>query len=122
MEALVESGRDVAALGKIPIRDMSVQDLFDALTDGYEWVYVDPLADGPAEKHVPALIGMLRDAVFGGMEHSGGAGGFQARLPISAGALDLFEAIDMEITETWAELFPGKIPNADRAERNLTSR
>lgn len=113
--------KDLAELvGRIPVYQMSVPDLFDALTDGYEWAFTDPLANSPTDRHTPALLPTLRDAVFGGMERTGGTGGFSSRLPISAGALDLYEAIDQEIAEAWAAAFPGQIPTADTPERLLS--
>lgn len=66
----------------------------------------------------PALLEMLRDAVFGGMEHGGGSGS-KARLPISEGALDLYQLIDHQIAEVWAATF-NRVPSADKPEALLT--
>lgn len=112
--------RDTAELvGSIPVRTMEVQDLYDALTDGYGWTVIDPLAYAPVSKHVPPLLYTLREAVFGGMEHTGGAPGFAARMPISPGALDLYETIDAEISEAWAAVFPNQIPGIESPEQLL---
>ena len=48
------------------------------------------------------LLELLHDAVFGGMETTGGSG-TKARLPISEAALDLHELIDQQIAEAWAD-------------------
>lgn len=49
----------------------------------------------------PGLLQQLHDAVFGGLEKTGGSGS-KAKLPISEAALDLHELIDQQITEAWA--------------------
>ncbi|MCE0510861.1 hypothetical protein LVJ59_17575 [Microbacterium sp. KKR3/1] len=59
---------------------------------------------------VPSLISQLRDAVFGGMESTGGSS-MKARLPISEAALDQYMVIDRQISEVWVQAFervPGK--------------
>jgi len=66
--------------------------------------------DGIEFHSVPSLLSQLREAVFGGMESTGGSTP-KSRLPISAGALDLYTEIDMQISEAWAQAFdrpPGK--------------
>lgn len=67
-----------------------------------------------------ALIQQLRDAVFGGMETGTGGTGFNARMPISTAALDLYAQLDDEITEIWLQAFPNRVPNADRIETLLS--
>jgi len=64
---------------------------------------------------VHALIPALREAVFGGMESTGGSAGFHAKMPIDAGALDLYQAIDQEVAEAWSALF-SQVPSAERME------
>lgn len=107
-------------VGAIPVDSMGKQELFEALTDGHEWSFLDPLGDTPESRHTPALLPLLRESVFGGMERSGGSPGFTSRLPIAAGALDLYETIDLEIAEAWACVFPGQIPSIDSPERLLS--
>ena len=46
----------------------------------------------------PPLLHLLREAIFGGMESTGGSS-MKAKLPISESALDLYELIDRQITE-----------------------
>lgn len=98
----------------------STTDLFLKLTQPWTDYGWDEETGRIAAKSMPALIPELREAVFGGMEATGGQAGFNARLPIAAGALDLYEAIDMEIAEAWACVFPNQIPNADTPERLLS--
>lgn len=64
---------------------------------------------------VPSLLSQLRDAVFGGMESTGGSSAMKSKLPISAAALDLYMEIDREITRAWVVAFQ-KVPNADNPE------
>lgn len=64
------------------------------------------------------LLEQLRDAVFGGMEKTGGSGS-KARLPISDAAVDLYTLIDRQITEAWAA-WSGRVPGMARAESLLT--
>lgn len=47
------------------------------------------------------LLEQLHDAVFGGMEKTGGSSP-KARLPISEAAADLYALIDRQIAEAWA--------------------
>ncbi|WP_336630019.1 MULTISPECIES: DUF7341 domain-containing protein [unclassified Microbacterium] len=68
---------------------------------------------------VPSLISQLRDAVFGGMESTGGSSSMQARLPISEAALDLYMQVDREIAEVWVQAFK-RVPGRDKAEAMLT--
>jgi hypothetical protein len=62
----------------------------------------------------PALLHLLREAIFGGMEATGGSS-MKAKLPISEGALDLYELIDHQIAEAWAQSNTVP-PNTDRPE------
>lgn len=64
----------------------------------------------------PALLHLLREAVFGGMETTGGGSSLKSRLPISDAALDLYQLIDRQITEAWAEAHPNQVPGAGRPE------
>lgn len=64
---------------------------------------------------VPSLISQLRDAIFGGMESTGGSSAMKSKLPISAAALDLYMVIDREITAAWVAAFH-RVPNADNPE------
>jgi hypothetical protein len=73
--------------------------------------------DGLEFHTVPGLLAQLRDAVFGGMESTGGSA-LGSKLPISAAALDLLTFVDREIAEAWAGAFK-RPPNADRSERLL---
>lgn len=70
--------------------------------------------DGIEFHSVPSLLSQLREAVFGGMESTGGSAP-GSRLPISAGALDLYVTIDRQITEAWVASF-GKVPGRERPE------
>lgn len=63
----------------------------------------------------PALLHLLREAVFGGMESTGGGSALQSRLPISDAALDLYRLIDHQIAEAWAQVH-NMPPNSDRPE------
>lgn len=65
----------------------------------------------------PALLETLREAVFGGMERTGGSG-MKASLPISEGALDLYQLIDHQIAEAWSARF-NRVPSADKPEALL---
>lgn len=103
-----------------PISDLTMQDLYARLSLGWTETAFDPETWEKIDREAGALLPELREAVFGGMEHTGGSGGFGARMPISDGALDLYEAIDQEISESWAHLHPGQIPNADTPERLLS--
>lgn len=67
---------------------------------------------------VPSLISQLHDAIFGGMESTGGNSAMQSKLPISAAALDLYMAIDREITSVWVAAF-SRVPNMDNPEQLL---
>lgn len=71
--------------------------------------------DGIEVHDRPALLDQLREAVFGGMESTGGSS-MGAKLPISEAALDLYELIDHQIAEAWAQTH-GRPPGADRPER-----
>lgn len=62
----------------------------------------------------PPLLLLLREAIFGGMESTGGSS-MKAKLPISEGALDLYELIDRQIAEAWAQSNTVP-PNADKPE------
>lgn len=99
---------------------MSVQDCFGKLTGDWTEMETDPDTGAVVSHERAALLLELREAVFGGMESTGGGNGFRPVLPISDGALDLYEAIDQEITEAWAHAFPGQIPNVDTPERLLS--
>lgn len=68
-----------------------------------------------AEVHTrPALLELLREAIFGGMESTGGSS-MKSKLPISDAALDLYTLIDRQITEAWAQVH-NIPPNTDRPE------
>lgn len=64
---------------------------------------------------VPSLLSQLREAVFGGMETTGGSSSMKARLPISEAALDLYMVIDREITEVWVQAFQ-RVPGKEQPE------
>lgn len=63
---------------------------------------------------VPSLLSQLRDAVFGGMEATGGSS-MKASLPISEAALDLYMVIDREISEAWVGAFQ-RVPGKEKPE------
>lgn len=65
----------------------------------------------------PSLLEQLREAIFGGMEKTGGSGS-KAKLPISESAVDLYELIDTQVTEAWAA-FTGRVPTITRPETLL---
>lgn len=67
---------------------------------------------------VPSLLSQLRDAVFGGMEATGGSS-MKASLPISEAALDLYMVIDREITEAWVGAFQ-RVPGKEKPEALLS--
>jgi len=73
--------------------------------------------DGLEFHMVSGLLAQLRDAVFGGMETTGGSA-LGSKLPISAAALDLYTVIDREIAEAWVASF-NRVPGTDRTERLL---
>ena len=64
------------------------------------------------------LIEQLRDAVFGGMEQTGGSS-LKAKLPVSEAAVDLYQLIDNQISEAWVSEHK-RVPGTDRPERLLT--
>lgn len=99
---------------------MSIQDDFLTLTQPHPVMWEDPETGAMETREEQGLITQLHDAVFGGMESTGGMSGFKAKLPISAGALDLYEQIDQEIAETWGWLFPDQIPGVVKLERLLS--
>lgn len=99
---------------------LSVQECFDRLTKTWSNIEMDPETGALVSHEMPPLLLELREAVFGGMESTGGGRGFRPVLPISDGALDLYESIDQEIAEAWRCAFPGQIPNADTPERLLS--
>lgn len=61
--------------------------------------------DGFESHEQPGLLAQLRDAVFGGMEKTGGSAGSKAKLPLSEAAADLHDLIDRQIAEAWAATF-----------------
>ena len=67
---------------------------------------------------VPSLLSQLHDAIFGGMESTGGGSAMGARLPIAANALDLNLTIDRQITEAWVHAF-SRVPGAGTPESLL---
>lgn len=70
--------------------------------------------DGP-EFHIrPALLTQLREAIFGGMEATGGSS-MKSKLPISDAALDLYQLIDRQIAEAWAQAHDVP-PSTDRPD------
>lgn len=84
----------------------------DQLTKAHKkTVYTD---EGTEIHDRPALLDQLRDAVFGGMERTGGSS-TKAKLPISEAAHDLYTLIDTQITEAWAA-HTGQVPGVDRPE------
>lgn len=72
--------------------------------------------DGPEIHTRNGLLHELREAVFGGMESTGGGSALQSRLPISDAALDLYQLIDRQITEAWCQAHKNQVPGTDRAE------
>lgn len=66
------------------------------------------------------LLQQLREAIFGEDGRNGGTAQSRARLPLSAPALDLYQAIDDRISEVWAQRFQG-IPGTERPEALLSS-
>jgi len=91
---------------------------FEALTVGWENPEPHPITGQPAT--IPALLPALRDAIFGGMEKTGGSS-FGSRMPIDTGAADLFQQIDEEIAEAWGQAFPNQIPTTERTEALLSA-
>lgn len=70
--------------------------------------------DGVEFHEVPALLEQLREAIFGGMEGTGGSA-LKAKLPIAEAALDLYQLIDHQIAEAWAQAH-NIPPSTDRPE------
>ena len=75
-------------------------DLIDQLTRPHP-VTVQRLA-GAEIRTEDALLVMLRDAVFGGMEGGGSGSSFGSKPPIDVGALDIIEEITVQATEALA--------------------
>jgi len=75
--------------------------------------------DGIVTHDSPALLEQLHDAIFGGMEKTGGAGS-KAKLPISEAAADLYQMIDDQIAEVWAAVM-GRIPSPLAGPERLVS-
>lgn len=63
------------------------------------------------------LLDQLRDAMFGGMERTGGSSS-KAKLPVSEAAVDLYQLIDQQITEAWVSEHD-RVPSVDSTERLL---
>ncbi|MEV8336988.1 hypothetical protein [Leucobacter sp. NPDC077196] len=99
---------------------LDVHECFERLTKPWTLHAPDSETGHIVARLMPALLPELRDAVFGGMESTGGSASFGARLPISDGALDLYETIDQQIAEAWASAFPGQVPTVDVPERLLS--
>lgn len=98
---------------------MTIQEDFRILTQTHPVTVIDPDTGGISYQDEPALLDELRDAVFGGKDATRQMSGFRAKLPISAGAFDLYEMIDTEITTAWAQLHPERVPGVDKLERLL---
>ncbi len=101
-------------------RPLDMQECFERLTKEWELIEVDEDYGVCVSRIVPALLVQLREAVFGGLESTGGGAQFGGRLPISEGALDLYQAMDLEIAEAWSCTFPGQVPVVDAPERLLS--
>lgn len=92
---------------------MTLSDNINSLTEQHPTIVY--LEEGDAQVvSQPALLATLREAIFGGMERTGGSG-MKASLPISEGALDLYQLIDHQIAEAWAARF-NRPPSADKPE------
>lgn len=65
--------------------------------------------EGPEIHDRPPLLEQLHDAVFGGMEKTGG-GSSLGRAPISEAALDLYTLINEQIAESWHAV-TGRVPS-----------
>src|SRR3546814_762315 len=91
---------------------MTLQSSIELLTREHKTVA--HTIDGPEFHTRAGLLEQLRDAVFGGMESTGGSS-MKSKLPISDAALDLYQLIDHQIAEAWAQVhnFP---PSTDRPE------
>lgn len=100
------------------IEPTTPQELFAALTTGWESTAPHPVTGERVVIH--ALLPALHEAIFGGMESTGGAAGFSPKMPIDSGALDLYQAIEQEIAEAWAGAFPNQIPGIESVEQLLT--
>lgn len=74
--------------------------------------------DGIEIHSVPSLLSQLREAIYSGMEKTGGSGSSSARIPIDPAALELYEQIDSQITNVWVSAF-SKVPSADKPEALL---
>lgn len=99
---------------------LEVHDCFERLTKPWTLHVADGETGRIVARQMPALLPELREAVFGGMESTGGSASFGARLPISDGALDLYQTIDQQIAEAWRSAFPGQVPTMDVPERLLS--
>lgn len=67
---------------------------------------------------VDGLLEQLRDEMFGGTNR-GGAASARARLPFNAGAVDLYQLIDRQVSEVWGAAFKS-VPGGERTEALLT--
>ena len=65
----------------------------------------------------PSLLEQLRQAVFGGMERTGGSSS-KAKLPVSEAAVDLYTLIDRQIAEAWSAITK-RVPSNMRPEQLL---
>lgn len=93
---------------------------YEALAKGYEIFVLDDETGEQTRVPQQPLLQQVREAIFGGLESTGGTGGFQSKMPIAAAALDLYEQIDHEISQVWASCFPTMIPGIDSPETLLS--
>src|SRR3546814_20587920 len=91
---------------------MTLQSSIELLTREHKTVA--HTIDGPEFHTRAGLLEQLRDAVFGGMESTGGSS-MKSKLPISDAALDLYQLIDHQIAEAWAPVH-NVPPSTDRPE------
>lgn len=93
---------------------MTLMDSIEILTREHKTV---AHTDEGIEFHTqPALLHSLREAIFGGMEGTGGGSAFGSKEPISPAALDLYQLIDRQITEAWSQAHDHAIPGTDKPE------
>ncbi|MGK0740407.1 DUF7341 domain-containing protein [Leucobacter sp. Z1108] len=67
---------------------------------------------------VDPLIKQLREAIFGEDGRNGGSGESRSRLPLSAPALDLYNAIEERVSEVWVQRFQ-RVPGIEHVEELL---
>lgn len=93
----------------------AMHETIDRLTQSHKKI-IDTI-DGYEIHEQASLLEQLRDAIFGGMEKTGGSSS-KAKLPVSEAAVDLYTLIDCQISEAWAGTHK-RVPSSDQPEQLL---